>query len=165
MMRQISEDQKKILKEFIKFILPKRGNKRKGSSNELEYLSSTLNKVFIQNFGFNLSRQDILTAFEELEYEIFTRNGKWNSESKIYKPSTKGDSIRRGEGYDSYDAAFIYIDIEQPIVRQLMLSTMSPLPNTGDKKIQQYNLVKKRLELFREQINSLQPAGSSIIRS
>lgn len=147
-MVKLLDTQKALLNEFIIYFLPKRGNKRKGTSNELDYLSSTLNKVFIQNFGFNLSRQDIIAAFEELEYDIFQKNGQWDADLKDYKPAKKGNSIRKGDGYDDYEAAFIYVDVEQPIVRQLMLSTMTLLPNTGDIKKQQYAIMKRRLELF-----------------
>lgn len=145
---QLDKNQKEILNAFIEQFLPKRGTKRKNSGNEMEYIATTLNLVFKKNFGFNLNRQNIIEAFEELNYSIFTKNGEWDSESKNHKPSIKGNAVRIGDIYSDYNAAYIYVDIEPPIVRQLMLTAKTLPENTNQLKVNATNEMKKRIELF-----------------
>jgi len=147
---ELTKTQKEILEAFIKKFFTKRGNKRKNSGNEIEYIGTTLDRVFIKNFGFNLSRQNILEAFENLQYEIFTKNGEWNPETKNYKPSIKGNSIRKGDGYSGQNASYIYIDVKPLIVRQLMLVTLTLKPNTKKEKILATKDMKDQIELFKK---------------
>lgn len=149
---KLDKNQKEILEAFIKKFLPKRGNKRKNSGNEIDYIGTTIDKVFIQNFGFNLSRQNILETFENLQYEIFTKKGVWNPETKNYKPSIKGKSIRIGDGYSDQNASYIYIDVKPLIVRQLMLATLTLIPNTKKEKILATKDMKDQIELFKKKV-------------
>jgi hypothetical protein len=152
----LGENQKEILKAFIEQFLPKRGTRRKNSGNEMEYIGTALNLVFKKNFGFNLNRQNIIGAYEELNYSIFTKNGEWDSELKEYKPSFKGDSVRIGDIYSEYNAAYVYVDIEPLIVRQLMLTARALPENTNQSKINATNEIKKRIDLFKKtHINKL----------
>lgn len=153
-MIKLNDNQKLILREFITHFLPKRGNNRKYSTNEIEYVHKTLNKVFIQNFGFNISGKQILEEFEELGYTIFTKKGLWDSETKIVKPATKGDVITSNESYTGYDACFIYIDIDQSVVKQLMNSTTVANPNTREIKLEKEMKMKKELQSFKQIILS-----------
>jgi len=146
---QLNENQKEILIAFIEQFLPKRGTKRKNSGNEMEYITTTLNLVFKKNFGFNLNRPNIIDAFEELNYSIFTKNGEWDSEIKTYKPSITGNSVRIGDIYSDYNAAYVYVDIEPLIVRQLMLTAKTLPVNTNQLKVNATNEMNKRIELFR----------------
>jgi hypothetical protein len=152
----LGENQKEILKAFIEQFLPKRGTRRKNSGNEMEYIGTALNLVFKKNFGFNINRQNIIDAYEELNYSIFTKNGEWDSELKEYKPSFKGDSVRIGGIYSEYNAAYVYVDIEPLIVRQLMLTARALPENTNQSKINATNEIKKRIDLFKKtHINKL----------
>jgi len=47
----LNEEQQQLLDKFIESFLPKRGNKRKNSGNELDYVSNTLDKLFKREFG------------------------------------------------------------------------------------------------------------------
>lgn len=153
---QLDKNQKEILKAFIEQFLPKRGTKRKNSGNEMQYIGSALNLVLKKNFGFNLNRQNIIEAFEELNYSIFTKNGEWDSEIKGYKPSIKGNSVRIGDIYSDFNAAFVYVDIEPLIVRQLMLTAKTLPEHTNQLKVNATNEMNKRIELFRKtHINKL----------
>lgn len=78
----MTENQKKLLENFIVKFLPKTRNQRKYSGNELDYITRTLNKVFIQNFSFNLSKQEIVYCFFKLGYEIFDKNGCFDLNTK-----------------------------------------------------------------------------------
>lgn len=149
-MSKLNDHEKIILKEFIIHFLPKRGNNRKYSTNEIGYVQRALDKVFIKNFGFNLSSIEILKEFEELGYTIFTKKGLWDSETKIVKPSVKGNLIDLNNGYSEYDASFIYIDIDQSIVKQLMISTTGSKPNTSEIKLEKEDKMKKELQSFKQ---------------
>jgi hypothetical protein len=100
--------------------------------------------------GFNLSRQNILDAFAALGYDIFAKKGEWNSENKEYTPSIKGTAVRFEDGYSNNNAMFIYIDIEPGNVRQLMLTTITLVPNTSMEKILNREKIKKEIELFKQ---------------
>lgn len=149
-MSKLSNNQKLILKKFILHFLPKRGNKRKYTTNEINYIQRTLDKVFIQNFGFNLSSEDILDEFQELGYTIFTKKGLWDNETKIVKAYNEGSLINSAEGYSGYDASFIYIDIDQATIKQLMISTATLQPNTSQIKLKKEEEMKKELHFFKE---------------
>jgi hypothetical protein len=56
-MNGFTKEQINILDNFIQEFLPPRGNKRKNSGNELDYVTTTLDRVFKQNFGFNLNQR------------------------------------------------------------------------------------------------------------
>ena len=147
---RLDKNQKEILRAFIQQFLPKRGTKRKNSGNEMEYIWTTLDLVFIKNFGFNLNRKNIIKAFEELNYSIFTKNGEWDSELKELKPSVKGDTVRFGDIYSKYNAAYVYVDIEPLIVRQLMLTAKTLPEHTNQLKVNATNEMKERIELFKK---------------
>lgn len=149
-MSKLSDNQKLILKKFITHFLPKRGNNRKYTTNEIGYVQRTLDKVFIQNFGFNLSSKHILDEFEELGYTIFTKKGLWDNETKIVKPYEKGSLINSIDGYSGYDASFVYIDIDQAKIKQLMISTTSSKLNTSEIKLEKEEEMKKELHFFKE---------------
>lgn len=148
----LDKNQKEILESFIKSFLPKRGNKRKNSGNEIDYVGRTINKIFIKYFGFNLSRQNILDAFEKLQYDIFVKRGVYDTEIKVYKPSAKGTYVRSGDGYSRYNAMYVYIDIDPTIVRALSLATFTPRPNTNADKILATQKMKREIYLFKQTI-------------
>lgn len=147
---KLDTNQKEILEIFIKTFLPKRGNKRKNFGNEIDYVGTTIDKIFIKYFGFNLSRQNILDAFENLQYDIFAKKGVYDSEIKEHKPSNKGTHVRLGDGYSEYSAMFVYIDIDSPIVRHISLATFTPRPNTKNSKILETEEMKKQMNLFKQ---------------
>lgn len=151
---ELTEKQNEILKEFIKTFLPKRGNKRKNPKNEIDYISTTLDKLFKQYFLFNVSQKDVLNAFEELDYQIFSKKGTWDVDQKIYKPALNGDIIKLNDAYDGYEASFIYVDIESPMVRKLMRCTFTLLPSTSQEKLEETEQIKSRLFSFREEMKS-----------
>jgi hypothetical protein len=146
----MDNNQKEILKLFIGQFLPKRGTKRKNSGNEMEYIGTALNLVFKKNFGFNLDRQSILGAFEELDYEVFTKNAEWHPEPKEYKPSLKGNSVRVGDVYSDNNAAYVYVDIEPLTIRLLMLTAKTLPVNTNQSKVDAAKEMGKRIELFKK---------------
>jgi len=158
---KLDKNQKETLEAFIKIFLPKRGNKRKNSGNEIDYIGTALDKVFIKHFGFNLSRQNIIDTFENLNYDIFTKNSDWNPEVKKYKPSLTGDSIRYGDGYLKHNASFIYVDIKPLIVRQLMLSTFTLPPNTNKNKRLATKEMKDQIELFKKTLKVKKAASKT----
>ncbi|TAJ49991.1 MAG: hypothetical protein EPO58_14095 [Chitinophagaceae bacterium] len=147
---ELTEAQKNIILTFILKFLPKRGNKRKHSGNELEYVANVIDRIIKQQFGFSLTRKNVLKCFEELQYDIFTRNGDWNSEEKKWVPSKKGDIVRMGDAFSDYNAAFIYIDIDATIVRDLKLATFTLPPNASEEKRLDKTKLDEQIKLFKQ---------------
>lgn len=83
----MDKNQKILLENFIVEFLPPTGTQRKNSGNELDYITRTLDKVFIQNFGFNLSKFEITNCFSRLGYQIFDKKGIFDYETKKIKPT------------------------------------------------------------------------------
>lgn len=151
-LEKLDTNQTDILKKFILNFLPKRGNKRKGEKNEMEFISSTIGRIFSKYFNCNLSSRHILNAFEELGYDIFLKKSVWDPEKKELKPSKNWDHIRFDGIYADYKAAFIYIDIEPLLVGQLSMVTSGLPPKRKPEKIIQKEELKKKIDLFNETI-------------
>lgn len=149
MKSKLNANQQMILQEFIKTFLPKTGVKRKSSGNELDYLHSTLDRVFIQHFGFNLNEDDVLVAFENLDYQIFSLNGAWDAENKTVKPSKTGDLIRGGKGYSNFTASYMYLDVKADTVRFLRKATATLPPNTNLDKYAKATLLLDEIRYFK----------------
>lgn len=92
----MNNNQKILLENFIVEFLPPSGTQRKNSGNELDYITRTLHKVFIQNFGFKLTKEEVAYCFFKLGYEIFDKNGCFDSTTKKVKTSNAD------EGYFLY---------------------------------------------------------------
>ena len=83
----MDNNQKILLENFIvQFLAPTR-TQRKYSGNELDYITRTLDKVFLQNFGFNLKKEEIAYCFFKIGYQIFNKNGVFDSNTKKTKPT------------------------------------------------------------------------------
>lgn len=149
----LKETESQILKSFIEYFLPIRGNERKNSGNEIDYVSSTLELVFKKYFGININDIDILKTFENLNYKIFTKNGKWDSEKKMIKPSSGQNLIINSKKvYQNYDVAYIYIDIEPKTVRTLMLTVKELPKNTSQLKVNDVIEMTNRIHLFKNKL-------------
>jgi len=144
--------QKDILIKFILTFLPQRGNKRKGSKNEIEYISMTIDRILHQHFSFHIDREHVLNAFEELKYPIFLKKSKWNADKKEHVPSNQGTYIRLDNVYKDHETAFIYVDIEPSIVGQLRLVTSGLPPHTNKGRQDEKEEMTKRIYLFKQTI-------------
>ncbi|MEZ7498189.1 hypothetical protein QO200_05490 [Flavobacterium sp. Arc3] len=142
----MEKNKKKLLENFIIEFLPPTGNKRKYSGNELDYITRTLDKVFIQNFGFNLSKEEIADCFSRLNYEIFDKIGILDYEKKRIKPAFIDESNT------SLPIQFIYFEISPKTMRQLMLTTSQLSEITNSKKTDDTEKMKIKLELFKNKI-------------
>ena len=145
----MNREQQKKFHEFITAFLPATNTKRKSSGNELEYIHSTLDRVCIQQFGFNISKEEIIEAFTELGYNIYTKKGEWDSDTKIHRPSQKVTSIRLDGAYKGYNAAYIYFDVKPEDVRLLMKTTAKLPPNTNPNKAAKTHLLKEAIDRFK----------------
>lgn len=138
--------QKEILENFIVKFLPPTGNQRKYSGNELEYITRTLDKVFIQNFGFNLSKEEVAYCFFKLSYQIFEKNGCFDLNTKKVKTSNAD------EGYFFILNCYTYFNISPKTIRQLMLTTSKLSEITNSVKIDNNEKMKIKLEIFKNKI-------------
>lgn len=150
MKSKLDDRQQEILREFIKTFLPRTATKRKNSGNEIDYVHSTLDRIFIQHFGFNLTADNILDAFQNLGYTLFTLNGVWDSENKIVKPSKTGDLIRHRKGYSDFNASFVYVEVKADTIRFLRKATASLPLNTNLDKYAKTTLLLDDIKRFKQ---------------
>ena len=141
-------EKQKLLSAFIQTFLPKRGNERKNSGNEIEYVTKTLNRIFSKHFNTPLSREEVLSVFINLGYRIFTRNASWDAEKKTFRPSKEEESVRLGDVYSTYNCGFLYIDINASDVRMLRKASITMPPNTNPELAKQVNELKCRVQKF-----------------
>lgn len=143
----MDNNQKILLKNFIVEFLPLTGTQRKYSGNELDYITRTLDKVFIQNFGFNLSKEEVAYCFFKLGYQIFDKNGCFDLNAKKVKTSNAD------EGYFFILNCYTYFNISPKTMRQLMLATSKLSEITNSKKIDDTKKTKIKLEIFKNKNN------------
>lgn len=159
MKSKLDKPKRELLQEFIKTFLPQTATKRKNTGNEISYIRTTLDKIFIQHFGFNLTSDDILFAFKDLNYAIFTSKGVWDIENKLVKPSRKGDLIRYEKVYSDTNASFLYIEVEVSQIRLFRKASASLPLNTGTEKINKTVLLLDQIDQFKQKyLNNSQHA-------
>lgn len=139
----MNNNKKQILKKFIIEFLPQTNNERKYSGNELEYITRTLDKVFIQNFGFNLTKDEIAYCFFGLGYNIFDKNGAFDLEFKKMSPTSDDNAVYLVPN------AYTYFNISPKTMRQLMLTTSKLSELTNFKKIKNTEKMKSELKIFK----------------
>ncbi len=154
-MNKLNPEQWSILKQFIQKFLPQRGNKRKNSGNELDYVSITLNRVFIQHFGFNLERYEVIDAFEELGYQTFEREEEIDYDAKTSRPVINGtNKIKKIGVGNRLEAPFTFIDISAKTVRNLMRATATLPETTNPQKSYEVEKLKRELEGFKQSLKN-----------
>jgi hypothetical protein len=142
----MKNNQNKILENFMAEFLPPTGNQQKYSGNELDYITRTFAKVFIQNFGFKLTKEEVAYCFFKLGYQIFDKNGCFDSTTKKVKTSNAD------EGYFFILNCYTYFNISPKTMRQLMLTTSKLSEITNSEKINNTEKMKFKLEKFKNKI-------------
>ncbi|GAA4394027.1 hypothetical protein GCM10023186_46120 [Hymenobacter koreensis] len=104
-------------------------------------------------FGFGVTQQQVLTAFEKLGYAIFAKKGGWNAHKKDWIPSAKGEITRAGDTYEEYSAGFLYVDVEAGSIAQLWLATTTLPADTSPDKAHQRELLIERIHTFKQVIS------------
>jgi hypothetical protein len=139
----MENNQKKTLENFIIEFLPPTENKIKRSGNELQYVARTLDKLFIQNFHFNVSKTEITEYFSRLGYQIFDKVGIVDFDNKRIKPAFMNQASK------SLHIQFTYFNISPKTVRKLMLMTSKLSKITNSQKNDENEKMKIKLEIFK----------------
>lgn len=128
--------QKEVLNNFILEFLPKRGNERKYSTNEIDYVTKTIEWVCMKFFDFRPTEEEVLHSFKMLGYRLLEK---------------KDDNCFKGKRKDGKNilTKYMYVDIDSVMVKQLRNVTKKLQPNTGKEKEYKYFLLKSRLEEFK----------------
>ena len=128
--------QKEILDNFIVEFLPKSGNKRKYSTNEIDYVSKAVEWVCMKYFDFKPTPEEVLESFETLGYRFLEK---------------KNDNRLKGELKNGKKilSKYKYIDVSPILVRNLRLATKSLPPNTKPEKIDEILELKNRINTFK----------------
>ena len=128
--------QKNILDNFIVEFLPKSGNERKYSTNEIDYVSKAVEWVCMKYFDFKPTPEEVLESFETLGYRFLEK---------------KNDNRLKGELKNGKKilSKYKYIDVSPILVRNLRLATKSLPPNTKPEKIDEILELKNRINTFK----------------
>ena len=128
--------QKNILDNFIVEFLPKSGNERKYSTNEIDYVSKAVEWVCMKYFDFKPTPEEVLESFETLGYRFWEK---------------KNDNRLKGELKNGKKilSKYKYIDVSPILVRNLRLATKSLPPNTKPEKIDEILELKNRINTFK----------------
>ena len=128
--------QKEVLNNFILEFLPKRGNERKYSTNEIDYVTKAIEWVCMKFFDFRPTEEDVLHSFKILGYRLLEK---------------KDDNCLKGNCKDgkSIPTKHIYVDTDSVMVKQLRNVTKKLQPNTSKEKENEYFLLKNILEEFK----------------
>lgn len=128
--------QKEILDSFIVEFLPKSGNERKYSTNEIDYVSKAVEWVCMKYFDFKPTPEEVLESFETLGYRFLEK---------------KNDNRLKGELKNGKKilSKYKYIDVSPILVRNLRLATKSLPPNTKPEKIDEILELKNRINTFK----------------
>ena len=121
--------QKEILNHFIVEFLPKSGNERKYSTNEIDYVSKAVEWVCMKYFGFRPTSEEILNSFETLGYQLLEK---------------KNDNRLKGQ-LDK----FKYVDVSTSHVKKIRLAIKKLPPNTNLEKINEISELKNRIDTFK----------------
>ncbi len=128
--------QKEILDNFIVEFLPKSGNERKYSTNEIDYVSKAVEWVCMKYFDFKPTPEEVLESFETLGYRFLEK---------------KNDNRLKGELKNGKKilSKYKYIDVSPILVRNLRLATKSLPLNTKPEKIDEILELKNRINTFK----------------
>jgi len=149
---RLDDKQKKILKAFLATFLPPTKSKRKNTANELDYIHTTLDRLFKQQFGFNLSRQSIVDTFAELGHTAYPMKSSYDYDTKKTKPTTKGEWTYKSVNGSKPEAPFTFFDISADTVRHLRKATMTLPSKTSPDKLEKTEKLKDKMQEFRQAI-------------
>lgn len=152
---ELSDKHKEILSVFLQTFLPPTGTKRKNTANELSYIHDTVNRVLKQHFSFYVSKQDLLNAFSDLEYSLYSQKGEWHPERKEVRPSKNGNLIAVGEGYIEHGAGFLFVEVKANDVRYLMKTTATLPTKTASEKQDAVKQIHDKIKQFKITVASI----------
>lgn len=149
MKKNLNEMGVKVLEKFILEFLPNSGNNRKYNTNELSFVEQTISNVFLKLFGIKIKGDEIIKAFEELDYVIhFRKDNSMGEDVFIQKLKIiKGKAIPIS-GYEENDASLIHFQVKGPDVKNLSRILKTLPPNTSEEKLKKSNELREKLSLF-----------------
>lgn len=147
---KFDKTQKLIIEKFLLVFLAPIPSERKNSGNELDYITTTLDRVFKQNFGFNLDRRTIENNFQQLGYKIFHKNQTFDSDKKRYVPSINGEIKGKQVGLGTdIEPQYTYFNIDPKTIRILKRTTATLPESTNNAKFMETELMQKRILDFK----------------
>ncbi len=148
---ELSEQNQLVIEEFIKKFLPKRGNKRKNSGNEINYIHKTLDFIFFKNFQFRLTKNHVIDTFQKLGYDIFFKKAKFASNSNSHYPIKY---LTMGKLRSDFDFDYAHVDIEATQVRLLNATRYHQSTALDKERIISIEQLSAELLLFQNQFSN-----------
>ncbi|MBN3584014.1 hypothetical protein JYB64_16580 [Algoriphagus aestuarii] len=139
----------KVLKDFILEFLPNSKNNRKYRTNELEFVSDTLSKVFSKIFNINIEGNEIVNAFDDLNYRIhFQKDNSMGEEVILTKARIVKGRIIPISGYEENNSSLVHFQIRGPHIKDLSRFLKKLPPNTNEDKIEKNKILEERIKRF-----------------
>lgn len=154
---KLEPGRQELLKQFMSTFIKRRIGKRLSRKNEIEYISSILDRLFIHYFNFSVPMMDVLRNFMDSSYGLYGKAGLWDESLNKFVPSSAGTHVRTEPVYKMLGMGFFYIMAAPECIERLRLVTARANSlNTVEKRFAKEETIKKIL-LFREgiQITSL----------
>ncbi len=155
------QEKRLILNRFIRTLLPPLTRRHRNMANEVNYIATTMTRLMLQNFGFRVTREDVISTIRSSGYAFFTKEGPWNptkncivrtqmsslfpgfnTESEVHSPSGNG-------------ADYVYVNMDGQDVRMLRSLTLPAPSNISKEKMAQREEMALRLEHFKQNVHSL----------
>lgn len=153
---KFDKTQKLIIEKFLLVFLEPIPSERKNSGNELDYITTTLDRIFKQNFGFNLDRRTIENKFQQLGYKVFHKNQTYDPDKKRHSPSINGEIIGKQVGLGTdIEPPYTYFNVDPKTIRILMRTTATLPESTNNAKYMETELMKKKIIEFKVNFESV----------
>lgn len=76
---QLHEAQMRLLRRFIATFLPPQDKFHRNLANEINYVTTTLNRVLLHHFGFRVNKEMVTEALQDNKCILFTKNDQANN--------------------------------------------------------------------------------------
>ncbi|MDO4930064.1 MAG: hypothetical protein Q4E59_02910 [Bacteroidales bacterium] len=149
----------KVVALLLKTLLPPVDNRHRNMANEVNYLSTTMNRLLLQQFGFRIEFQTLMDLLRNAGYVFFTRDGLCDPNKRrlkpIKSPTLFPDEVEMAEPTQGRGGTFVYVNLSGKVVRTLRCLTIPLPPNMSADKLELLNDVKARLEQFKANVPAL----------
>ena len=159
---QLHEAQMRLLRRFIAPFLPPQDKFHRNLANEINYVTTTLNRVLLHHFGFRVNKEMVTEALQDNKCILFTKNDQANNRKyqRRIVPSEQNflGTLFSTEKTDVQETVYVHADIDAGTVRTLRLTTI-PIPeNTApDKRLQVKELLHRLKEWKKIEISPENP--------
>lgn len=139
-----------VLRDLIRRFLPAIDSRHRNTSNEIQYVSTTLSRICLQHIGFRLTTQEVIDALQATGHQFFTRDGLCYPDGSPIRnfPNHNlfGETIETNTPANDRLQNRIHTNVPHQTVRIMRLTTIPTPSGTADEKCQQTSEMLERLK-------------------